>query len=609
MATVTVTATYRDGNNVAMSGRVVFRLAETCTDGTVIYADAPVGKVLDGSGALSVVLQATDGMTKTMSYEVTEKLNGQPPADPYFVQLPAAVSPVNLATLKAYATAPTPVGTPHTHGEYLRLPTVSPPANTPAVWLSNRLQDMTVSPDPGERAQILTAGGGFEGTVVQEPQVFYDGGKYHMYYSCNGTTPRIAYAYCAGDPTVAANWVKPGAASLGQGTGGEAGKAYHSGVYVEGSTIYVTYTSDTTIKYATANLSTPGTLTYQGVLLTLGQVSGSPTQFGNSRISKDGSTYFLDYDCNADNWQTGYATASAVGGAYTNVMTQGKLQSLWPGQPAAGGLYNGSPVAQGGNVHIVKEGTGWVAYYHAGPKVIGSIPTDGYKATSTDRQVWTPLHNGLPFMRRAAFAEVDQVADLCPVQGPSGSWYLFTTAYWNAAAKAAIMVTPLRQTHMQYDGISTYQRVSGADDAALSTILPGKSSLTVLASDFTTASTSFVDVLTAYHYPSGPAVVVDLSLIGTNGTTTAQWFQIVCVNTSTTKPVGKMQVTSAAAQMAWGGKVLFTGLTPALGSLFYFKVQVKVQANTFYCRPTLNGGTDEQMTVEIRDATWPIPAL
>jgi hypothetical protein len=113
--TVTLTATYQDGAGTPCSGRVIFRLAEVTTAGTIIYTDHPVSKVLDVTGSLSVALQPTDTMSTTSSYEVTEKLNGSHERQ-YFVQIPSTPSTQSLSGLRAYSVAPAPQAAPPTHG-------------------------------------------------------------------------------------------------------------------------------------------------------------------------------------------------------------------------------------------------------------------------------------------------------------------------------------------------------------------------------------------------------------------------------------------------------------------------------------------------------------
>lgn len=104
--TVTLTGTFEDSAGTPESGRVIFALATTDSNGVVIVTDNPVGVILDANGAFSLDLQATDELvTSGNLYHVTERLNGRRPRS-YYIELPAATDPANLADLATYDEPP-----------------------------------------------------------------------------------------------------------------------------------------------------------------------------------------------------------------------------------------------------------------------------------------------------------------------------------------------------------------------------------------------------------------------------------------------------------------------------------------------------------------------
>lgn len=104
--TVTLTGTFEDSAGTPESGRVIFALATTDSNGVVIVTDNPVGVILDANGAFSLDLQATDELvTSGNLYHVTERLNGRRPRS-YYIELPADTDPANLADLIPIAEPP-----------------------------------------------------------------------------------------------------------------------------------------------------------------------------------------------------------------------------------------------------------------------------------------------------------------------------------------------------------------------------------------------------------------------------------------------------------------------------------------------------------------------
>jgi hypothetical protein len=476
----------------------------------------------------------------------------------------------------------------------------TPPADTTMPWLSNRWQDVRPPAGGGDHVLSLSASLGWENGTVQEPQVWYAGGKWHMIYTgAFSPSSALGYAY-ASSPY--GPWTKNATPLIGQGNGGVAGKAYHSGVYVEGSTAYITFTGGTTIELATVVAAAPSTVTNLGTLFTL---PSGPTAFGNSQIHKFGSTYYLIYDTNVSNWQAGYATATAVTGTYTNQFTS-PWGSLWSTEI---GALDG-PDGQGGNLHVFLEDTTYVAFYHGGHYQSGSLPTDGYRATKPTTLAgndWTPAFNGRPYVRRQDRREVDQVADLCPVEDTiTGQKYLLWSALDNITPSASIMACALAPNRMVHDGVA-WRSTEPASDSGLGSTQPGKSSVVALDVDYTSTSLTYVDFMSVYFRPTGSRCVVDFQSFCAFGTTGAVDFQIVkaAVHFTDTSTVilGKNRWSTAAVQVSVGGKAYFTGLTAR--ALYKFTLQVKVPSSTFFCRPLSAVG--ESCVMEARDAVNPTP--
>jgi hypothetical protein len=475
----------------------------------------------------------------------------------------------------------------------------TPPVDTTALWLSTSLKDLRISPARGDRRAVIVPDStlAYEGTTVQEASVWYDGTYYNMLYT--GNTGLTSVGLClARAKHPLGPWTKHGRV-IGQGAGGIAGKAYHSTVYVEGTTLYCTYTNDTAFLLATADISDPLTWTGQGAILT---PSGS-TPLGNSVIIKDltapaAERYKLWFDASYNNWQDGFAVASTPAGPYT--MVQLPITSMWPDAVSQAG----GPGGQGGGGWFGREGNDWIQYFHAGPKVVGSVPTEMYRATSTDLVNWTIDNNRQPIIRRMDTGEVDQIADAFLFQSPTGQWFIVWEGYDNAASTATIYCAPMQPTLKRFDG-RDWVAVGGVADSGLSITTPKKSSVTPLTVDFSTASTTFVTMHTFYFRPSSTRCVVDVSIIGTNGTTQNQTFQVTMTG-GATKPLGQFLCSTAAAQFYAGGKALFTGLTP--DTLYTFTLQAKVGGNTFYCRPASFPAL-ESCVAEVRDAAYPNPSI
>lgn len=329
----------------------------------------------------------------------------------------------------------------------------TPPANpTPdTLWLSSRLADVQVPAAPAERIPVITPTLTAEGNVCQEPSVVYFAGRWHMYYTA-GFSGQIAYATAA---SPLGPWTKSGVV-LGAGTAGEAGNAFHSSILVDGTTIYLYYTvpSSNKIRLATASTTAPTVFTVVGDIMSL---PTSAVQMGNSAIFKRGTgDYVLFFDCsyNSNQWQAGYALGTAPTGPFT--LTDLPIATMSPFGPY--------PASQGGGLCVLAEGTGYVAFTHWGPKTNGSIPTEGYRYTTTDPMLHTWAQDpGGPLIRRIHPYEVDQVADLYVAVGPNGDAWCFWTAFDNNSPLGAILCAPLRPVLKRWNGVD-WITISGAGD-------------------------------------------------------------------------------------------------------------------------------------------------
>lgn len=332
----------------------------------------------------------------------------------------------------------------------------TPPPNPTAdtLWLSTSLKDMRIAPGPGDRVATITATLGAEGGVCQENNGFYLNGRWHALYTA-GFSGAIAYASA---PSPYGPWNKAGAV-LGTGVGGESGNAFHASVLVEGSTIYLYYTvpSSNKIRLATAAVPAVGQAPIFTVVGDIMSLPGGATQMGNSAIFKRGTgDYELFFDCsyNSNSWQAGYALGAAPTGPFT--VADLPLSTMSPFGPY--------PASQGGGLNVHAENGEYVAFTHWGPQTSGSIPTEGYRYTSTDPNLHTWIQDpGPAFIRRVASQEVDQVADLCVAYGPNGDAWCFWTAFDNNTPSASIMVAPLRPVLKRWTGYEWATVLSDSD--------------------------------------------------------------------------------------------------------------------------------------------------
>lgn len=263
-------------------------------------------------------------------------------------------------------------------------------------------------------------------------------------------------------------WAQPVSVIGNTGQSGYSGGAFHGSLYQEGTTLYYTFIDGSNnVRLATAPASTPTVWTTQGAALlnSFGSGMGCPC------IAKQGNTYYLfienaqSYTNPGEGAVTCYriclASCSTVSGTYSLIFQP--LNSLSVG-PNAG---------SGGPRTITHEAaTGlWVMYFHGTPWGKMLLPTDCYRATTTDISIddWTITNNNCPIIKRAHKYEFDQVADISVATSPGGTTYAAYTGADNrysapgASNSFNLMMTMLLPEAEQWDGNEWVQGSTGFD--------------------------------------------------------------------------------------------------------------------------------------------------
>jgi hypothetical protein len=366
------------------------------------------------------------------------------------------------------------------------LPSLTPPTNPKngQVWLSSRWQDNYVPAGRETHRHVMGPGGGWEGAWVQEPQVWFNAptNQFCMLYTGGVATAYLGFATCpaASDPLVDTNWTKSANPVIGNTYGGWSGAAQHSGVFVEGSTIY-TYWCDAATGYlhaATASTATPSVFTHIGVILT--PPAGTIVPMANPHILNVAGTYTLFYevrDSSSNRWQIGRATCSTPTGTFTSVAF-----------PLPGLEFNAGK-STASNIFIVKEGSTYVGWLHGSwgqYQTNPYLPTAAYRATSTDLNTWVLSDGQMPLIRLDHPFEVDQVADVCLMTGPTGINYAFWSGNDNVFANGHLMGAVVAPRPMQYDGSRWKPLVSAAPAGPV--LLDPFTGANQLSSTFTTTT-------------------------------------------------------------------------------------------------------------------------
>lgn len=158
--------------------------------------------------------------------------------------------------------------------------------------------------------------------------------------------------------------------------------------------------------------STDGGITFGNRRVILTAQGWEKGVWGNSSCVILNGTWHLLYECyNQSNiWQMGYAT-SPNGITWTRQNGGNPITTLQVGT----GMFGGP------NLNRMSDGT-WELFYHASTS--GILPTDIYRAVSSDLIHWV-RRPGTPILTRGdLFYEVDQVADACLLE-LGGQRFLF----------------------------------------------------------------------------------------------------------------------------------------------------------------------------------------
>jgi hypothetical protein len=465
----------------------------------------------------------------------------------------------------------------------------------PLEW-STLLKDLEFPDNPSRKNVALSPTLGWEGTALQEPNVWYYNGAYHMYYTGGTSSPRIGYATAT---TLNGPWTKNANPVLGGTYGGYTNGAYHSSIYIEGTTIniyFVDSSDNSLLHHATSTLAAPGTVTVSGTTWAL--PSGG-TLWGNTSILKDGSSYIIAFECStaANSWQTGLGTMTSPTSAIS--VSQFPCTSLRPNA--------GNTTATPGGPALFKEGTKYVMYYHAGTS--GSLPTYGYRATcsTSDITTWTIDNNSYPIIDRSHPYEVDQVADLFPIQDAvTGRWCCFWTAFDNAGTYAGyIMWAPGIARNMALVGTTLVPAGNNGNSMAQSNRIPQPKAYGTTALDVSTTSASYVNfgVTNVRFIPRSNKVMLTLTGAFSNTNAAAVSF-FRALNGSIIGYLGAFtQISTGSGQISFCGRAVVS-VNP--GQRYAFDVQAKTTGGTLQCR---NASFPEYETMMLTVEDVLVPAI
>lgn len=252
----------------------------------------------------------------------------------------------------------------------------------------------------------------YEGTVAAEPVMLVEDGVIRLWYRGGGwgADCSILYASCSlsDDCTVEANWTKYASNPIyGDGGSDQADPAALPHVLKVGDTYWLSAITNAfglggteAMVFAT---SSDG-LAWTTQVGSISRPSGT-TMWGNRVVWKEGAGWYMLAEAGPTPWRI-YLFTSSDGLAWSIGNGGDALSSL---EVAADGAYGGPSILTSGvsQVPILDDGL-YHIWYHAAP-VSGSLPTNIYHATSSDRVTWT--QTGAVLTRSGSGIEVDQVAD------------------------------------------------------------------------------------------------------------------------------------------------------------------------------------------------------
>ena len=353
-------------------------------------------------------------------------------------------------------------------------PPTDPVANP--IWISTALADARFPGHPGETYVAYQPP--VSQPSVQEPNVWVYRGIWYMLANNAGAQ----YLYTAPNPRGPWTQIQN---VLGAGVGGEASDAVHAGLYTENEVVYLFYTSNNVgrrsqcflaVASMAALANAPGTaFKYAGIVLqSAGGVLPGLTAFGNFACIKNDNEYWLYFEATygsaSDSFVTGLAVGSALQGTF--IVRNGLLYSMAPMQyfgmtdqipfppvPASStelegyrSFYAAGPVFYENNQFVQLFHSGQIAIGDGGPN------SDLYRGTSVDGMQWRVDLWGYPIYAKTDIRfELDQAADIFPVQSPNGAWWAFWAAAWNPAGRFCIKCCPLSPTMKMWDGYNWIQ--------------------------------------------------------------------------------------------------------------------------------------------------------
>lgn len=216
-----------------------------------------------------------------------------------------------------------------------------------------------------------------EGDAVGEPAVLYEDGIWKMWYSGGTFNCKIYYATSLNGTT----WEKHGVV-IGGGVGGEPDRAGRGCIYKEGGVYYHIHSDLSSDPGGNIRVSTSS----DGINFAFAAqiFTNNGEQWANTRIVKDGSTYFLFMDGYENmNWRLYLASSSSITSGWT-LLNDGQPLST----PSVSGKLLSSESNSAGSV-IENNGI-----YHMFPWIsseifYGNTTTNIWYCRSVDKVNWT----------------------------------------------------------------------------------------------------------------------------------------------------------------------------------------------------------------------------
>ena len=284
---------------------------------------------------------------------------------------------------------------------------------------------------------ILTATTPWENSAVYQPWVIYEGNSFfRMWYSAGWDTPGVGYAECHGDPTVAANWIKPSSTVWWQGVD------FNAVIKVNGLYYFFTTYQNQIYSAWSDNPRRPAPWLNTRSILSAGASPALDSSICGPSPVIDGDEFDLFYvgappPTSPLTYRQFLArsTSTTMGGNKLVKDQHGPLSTL---QISPNGTYNIT-------ANIQKVGNNWHAWPHC--SLVGVGKSDIYHAYSSDKINWTYLNGGQPAIPRMSLwdpSSFDQVADCCVVECDDlGMSYAFYDAVNNKIGSACIIVSSM----------------------------------------------------------------------------------------------------------------------------------------------------------------------